>query len=928
VARLLRPLEPVAAAGGWWCSGLDPLADWAPMAWGCFKPEAPRWDEERNRTRKYEHPIAVPARSFWLRVPREVAERIAARCRLEVPIAVLIDLDGSGGAFWRWWATEPRLPLVITEGSKKAGALLTIGLPAVGLPGIWNGCPKDPDTGRPELLADLVGVPLAGRQVLVLFDHSDKPNPAEPIAARRLGRLLKKAGAAEVLVGCVPGTHGKGADDHLANGGTWKQLAKALKPPAPEGFLPRLRPADRLAAAGAYLGVVAPIPAPSEARLVALAAAMGSGKTEAIAAAVAPLLAAGTRVVLITYRRSLGAALAERLGLPWGDDAAPGSDLRQQGLALCIDSLCIGSAVRFNPADWAGAVVVIDEAAQVLAHALNATGTAIADRRPEVLRNLAQLLAGAAQVIVADAQLAAHHLAALEAATGTKALLIGSEHRPAAGRRLVVHPSRDSWRRELVILLQERRRIWIACTAQKADSANSAQSLEILVRRYWPGVRVLRVDSETVDDPTHDASRLATDPNGIAAAYDVVIATPAVAAGLSVDRLPGHFAAVLAIAGGNTDPEAVAQAVARVRDDCPRHLFAPETAPAYRRVGCGSFDPAQLLQQQSSHSAAIVAQLAGTVDLAGGTLGPWMPLWAEMGAATNRKVQAYGATVRGLLEREGYDVIEAEALTPDAEAEAAGISLALAEIAELGQAFEDEETMAAQLLSDAEAAELQTRRRRLQPAERAQLRRWRIAKAWGLGSTAPTAEVIEADRQQRSRRGRFRWVLRTIEARQLVARHDEAIARQLAPRGVGWAPDLCRVTIGPKVTAADALGLPGWLARSDWFGADDPRLLELQALAAAHRGGLRQTLGISPGKTGAATLRRLLRLCGCRLESRRAKTAAARDAMTYRVVIEALPEGISPAQLEAAWREQLEASAPGGWARFSPTDKGGDRAHV
>ena len=42
VARLLRPLEPVAAAGGWWCSGLDPLADWAPMGWGCFKPDRPR----------------------------------------------------------------------------------------------------------------------------------------------------------------------------------------------------------------------------------------------------------------------------------------------------------------------------------------------------------------------------------------------------------------------------------------------------------------------------------------------------------------------------------------------------------------------------------------------------------------------------------------------------------------------------------------------------------------------------------------------------------------------------------------------------------------------------------------------------------------------------------------------------------------------
>ncbi|MCT0212446.1 MULTISPECIES: hypothetical protein [unclassified Synechococcus] len=99
---------------------------------------------------------------------------------------------------------------------------------------------------------------------------------------------------------------------------------------------------------------MAPIPTPSDARLVALAAPMGSGKTDAPAAAVPPLLAAGIRVVMITYR-----------------------------LALCIDSLVSGSAVRFRPADWGGAVLVIDEAAQVLSHALFATGTAISKRRPE-----------------------------------------------------------------------------------------------------------------------------------------------------------------------------------------------------------------------------------------------------------------------------------------------------------------------------------------------------------------------------------------------------------------------------------------------------------------------------------------------------------------------------------------------------------------
>jgi hypothetical protein len=527
--------------------------------------------------------------------------------------------------------------------------------------------------------------------------------------------------------------------------------------------------------------------------------------------------------------------------------------------------------MRFNAADWRGCVVVIDEAAQVIA---------------------------------ADAQLDAHHLAAFEAATGTRALLIGSEHRPAEDRELWWQPDRNSWRREIVEHLRQRRRVWISTTAQQAGAANSAQNLEILAWRHWPGGRVLRVDSETVADPNHDAHRLAADPDGIAAAYDVVVASPAVAAGLSV-TLRGHFAAVFVGSGGTTDPEAVAQAAARVRDDCRRYVYAPDRSPgAALRVGCGSFDPQELLHHQAQHGAAIAAQLASTMDLATGTQGPWLPLWAAMAAATNRKAAAYAATVRGLLEQEGYRVIEAAPLSGEAVKDAAAIAMDLREIAQQQQDAEDAATIAAPLLSDAAAAELQ-KRRRLQPAERAQLRRWRIAKAWGLGAAPPTAEVIEADRQQRSQRGRFGWALQSIEARQLVARHDHATAQQLGPRGVGWVPDLCRQQIGPKLAAADALGLPAWLSRSGWFEATDAQLLDLQATATAHAASLRQVLGVSPGKTGAGTLRVLLRLFGYRLEAKRSKAAANRDAMTYRVVPEPLPKGITTAQLEAAWAAQL-----------------------
>ena len=76
VQRLLAPLDSLAEAGGWWCSGLDPLADWAPMEWGQFKGDRPR--QKGGKVLKYEAPVGQPTRSTWLRVPAAAA-RLGAR---------------------------------------------------------------------------------------------------------------------------------------------------------------------------------------------------------------------------------------------------------------------------------------------------------------------------------------------------------------------------------------------------------------------------------------------------------------------------------------------------------------------------------------------------------------------------------------------------------------------------------------------------------------------------------------------------------------------------------------------------------------------------------------------------------------------------------------------------------------------------------
>ncbi len=930
VVRLLQRLEPIAAAGGWWCSGLDSLADWAPMRWGTFKPDAPRFDQERGKARKYEHPIAAPARCWWLRVPAAVAQLVADRHDLSLPAAVAADSTGDAGAFWRWWASTPGLPVVVTEGVKKAAALLSAGVPALALPGIWNGSPKDAETGRPVLLADLAAVPLQDRPCWVLFDcpKAGRRNPDEPKAAARLGRLLAAAGA-QVLVGTVPGSHGKGADDHLVNGGTWEQLKAALRKVRPAPVLPVLRKPDLIAPAGAYLGESVTIP--EGRRVVALACAMGAGKTQLIAQHLAPLQAEGRRVVLITHRRSLGASTAADLGLPWADEAAPGCDLRQTGIGLCADSLCPSSRLRFNAADWSGAVVVIDEVTAVLRHALMAQGTAISRRRVAVLETLGELLARASLVIVADAQLDDHTLRAIETAAGERAYLIGSEHQPAAGRELTYHETRGSWYAALGQQLQQRRPVWISTTAAEATSANSAQNVAVWVRGQWPDARVLVVDAETVADPMHDAHRLARDPDGIAGAHDVVIASPAIAAGLSV-TLADHFGAVFVAAGGTTDPGAVAQAAGRVRAGCPRHVYAPDRSPGnHLQIGCGSPFPDRVMRQLRQHEQATVGQLAAAGwSVTSNSAGPWLQLWAQAAAQQNGARLAFASTVLGLLEREGYSVQQAPetgALCPEI----------LQVIAQAEAEAEQERIIAAPVLSDQQAAQLKDSRKRLSKEERAELQRWRVDRAWGLQGADPSPLLLDAHDDGAARRVVFRWAVTDQAADLLVAAHDRQQAQQQAADGRNWAPDLTAAALGPKVALARALGLARWLERSDWFGPDDGQLRELVAAVTTHSDGIAQVLGVTTAKRSLTTLRRLLALVGARLESRRVRLPAgdageSDRAYSYRVVVDPLawsppkdagplPDPVTPEQVIAAWCDGLgQAACP----KKSPTDKGGD----
>jgi hypothetical protein len=548
--------------------------------------------------------------------------------------------------------------------------------------------------------------------------------------------------------------------------------------------------------------------------------------------------------------------------------------------------------MRFSGRAWDGCIVVIDEAVQVVDHLLNGT-TAIADNRAQVLEEITALLAAAGQTVAMDALLDEITINRLEQLTGQEAHFILGTHQPAAGRQCFLMPSEEVWLSQLRQQVEAGDRIFITTTAQKASSRFSAQGIAAQLVRWSPEAKVLVVDSETVHNPSHHASLLPTDPAGVCSQYDYVIASPVIETGVSID-LQGHFAAVFTIAGGHTAPEGVAQATARLRDDIPRHLFAPRRSRGRGlKVGCGSFVPDEVLKASDQHTRLQVAALA-QVDLQGCEMSPiasiWMQHWAELAARRNLQSSEYRDWLLTYLKAEGYTLVEVEA-SDVATVAGKQITSQLRDEAQQ-RAAEDCQAVAAAEPIDNATAKNWSHSNHLTTEQRQQLEAHSIRERYGVDQ--PTAELVEADRNGLYSHLQLLFWL-TI-GRPHVERQDAAVMQLLSGGGTRhvWGPDINHRTQAVKVQLLEKLGLLDWLQRTDTFTADDPELQQLANHCQRHHRAIAQVLGttFTPTARGTTILRQLLEKVGSQLEAKRRRMGGEKI-WTYRVAQNTVPVNVS-----------------------------------
>jgi hypothetical protein len=166
--------------------------------------------------------------------PRLDARRKAIKYETPASTAMVVDVPPLA----RPWLGDPKRPLFITEGVRKADAAVSQGLCCIALLGVWNWRGTN-GLGGKTALPDWEAIALEGRKVYIAFDSDVMHKPAVYQALARLKRFLEQRKADVWLIYMPPGEDGQklGLDDFLAADDVKALLRHAtrelLAPPTP-----------------------------------------------------------------------------------------------------------------------------------------------------------------------------------------------------------------------------------------------------------------------------------------------------------------------------------------------------------------------------------------------------------------------------------------------------------------------------------------------------------------------------------------------------------------------------------------------------------------------------------------------------------------------------------------------------------------------
>ncbi|MGL6339785.1 MAG: plasmid replication protein, CyRepA1 family, partial [Waterburya sp.] len=414
--------------------------------------------------------------------------------------------------------------------------------------------------------------------------------------------------------------------------------------------------------------------------------------------------------------------------------------------------------------------------------------------------------------------------------------------------------------------------------------------LEAYLQKKFPYKHILRIDSESLADSNHAAYGCITQLEHILWQYDVVVASPSIETGISIE-LKDHFTGVWAIAQGIQAENAVRQTLSRLRHNVPRHLWCANYS--FNKIGNGSTSiPALLTSNQRFTQLNIrllqQSDFAYLDDLDTGFQAESLLCWAKMAVRYNAGAINYRQSILAGLRAEGHEIIDAAKFKfkESASIEPKPDNCLVEAITEISTQNYLAECSAIACSPSLDSQEYQTLKKRLIKSlnDRRKLRKYELQQRYHLSITP---ELVSLDDEGWYQKIRLHYFL-TV-GRPYLADRDTKVARKLIEQGNGslFLPDFNSSQLGAIVGTLELLGVPVLLQDlTRELRNTDSDLQSLAAIAHNHRQEIKTILniGIAKNYSPITIVSRLLDKIGCKIQYIRYETIKKKRVRVYQIL--------------------------------------------
>lgn len=623
--RILKNAEYIRA-GGWfsWGTTLDGGRGETPY----IKPLNPRQSYDykgfgaapKSKIVKYETPQGLSATPLLPYVGPEIAQAIYDRYHAT---------PEAGESFWQV-VKRCNIPIAITEGLKKALALISHGIPAIAIRGITQWRTKGTDDLHPDILGLLGEAPT----VYVVFDRDDKIKTQKAVQGQiiKLSRALTEQGA-DVRIPLWDSSIGKGIDDVLYGLGDDAQTGidgiirdaidyktyctdvrtqKAIENIDKNNRL--TYPVER-ATEGEYLPV---LPEIKQEAIHVLSATMNSGKTRRIGQDYVKSWTDRNGLVLVlTPINNLGRQAASDWDLPHIHDYATDRDSQSAlwsevnhlgGVVMCGESLH-----RIPEWFWDKPVLLImDEANQIIESLTG--GNTLGSRYSLIIEKLASACRRAIEtgaIVLSEDGIPDRAVKFVQTLSESQQIRVFTHRKILEPWDTILFSGHINGFREKFIsgVRDGERRIYVTASQREAEKMDRAIQLQA------PDLKVVRIDSKTNQEGRFTAFFEKPDQWLQDNQPDVLILSPSAKSGVSIEggiavenayfsEVWGCFPAL------GTDTHM--QMLGRYRPSVPRRVLCPKFI---MKSSDESITSAFFLRKQLNQNASTLAAGYGLANL-------------------------------------------------------------------------------------------------------------------------------------------------------------------------------------------------------------------------------------------------------------------------------------------------------------------------